>query len=90
LEYIAGLPEGREREEPVSAFATALRTVDPVTSMQWATTLEDPARRQETLTRIAESWLGAGAVAEKRERLESIPGLTPAEREQLMNVEPPP
>ena len=40
--------------------------------------------------KIAESWLGAGPVAEKRERLESIPGLTPAEREQLMNAEPPP
>jgi hypothetical protein len=88
-EYLAAHLPTLDRDTPVSAFARGLAGIDPAASLEWAATVTDPVLRAGALQEIAAGWLKKNSGA-AREGLQTIPGLTPAERQQLTNSAVPP
>ncbi len=87
-EWLPTLTPGPVREAAVDRFAETIAELDPAASLAWATTLSDPAARAGRLETTWRKWATddpAGAAA----ALTEIPGLSPADLQQLQNPPPP-
>ena len=87
-DYLAALPPGPERDAPAAGFARGFSSVDPAGALEWANAVQDAALRQSARMEVAGRWLAKNP-DEAKMALGAIPGLTDAERQQLLSAPPP-
>ena len=83
-EWLPTLTPGPVREAAMDRFSETIATLDPAASIAWAVTLTDPAARAARLETTYRKWSTrdpASATA-----LGEIPGLSPADVQQLLTL----
>ncbi len=81
-EWLPTLAPGPVREAAVDRFAQTIATLDPAASLAWATTLIDPATRANRLETTYRKWATTDPTSAAA-ALSEIPGLSPADLNQL-------
>lgn len=62
-EYLAKMDASPVRDSAVQGFATELSRKDPESAATWATTIDDPELRAETVSRVARDWMRSDRAA---------------------------
>lgn len=57
------LPEGKQRDVAISAFAPVAAKIDGATAVDWALTLTDPSQRDSCLDEVVRKWKETDAEA---------------------------
>jgi hypothetical protein len=86
-EWLPTLTPGPVREAAVDRFAENMAELDPAASLAWAGTLTDPAARANRLESTWRKWVSSDPAAAAA-ALTEIPGLTPADVQQLQTLPP--
>jgi hypothetical protein len=56
-EHLSEMPESPSRDAAVGSFARQLDREDPAAAAAWATSINDPAMRTDTLNEVGSSWM---------------------------------
>jgi hypothetical protein len=83
-EWLPTLAPGPVREAAVDRFAETIAALDPASSLAWAVTLTDPAARSARLETTYRKWVTDDPAASAA--LREIPGLSPADVQQLLTL----